>query len=107
MINISSRRLTQWMSRFFVLALLVGLFQMTVLANFSLANPLSTLRLGSEGDAVGQLQTQLQTLGYFDTEINGIYNESTQVAVQAFQRDHNMRADGIAGAETQQQLASH
>ncbi len=106
MIDISSRRRLQWMSRFVILSLLVGLFQLTVAVTPTLASTLSTLQLGSEGEAVEQLQTQLQTLGYLDSEINGVYNHSTQLAVQAFQRDRNMLwADGIAGEETQRQLA--
>lgn len=103
MINLSSRQLPQWISHVFIAILLIGLLQTAVTVNPVLAST-NTLRLGSQGDAVEQLQTQLRTLGYFKAEINGVYNESTELAVQAFQRDRNIRVDGIAGVETQQQL---
>ncbi len=106
MTNISSLRPPKWISYVLILTLLVGLFQMAVAVNPVLASTSNILRLGSEGEVVEQLQTQLQTLGYFEAEIDGIYNKSTQLAVQAFQRDRNLRADGIAGTDTQRQLAS-
>ncbi len=103
MINLSSRRLSRWIARVLVVTLLVSLFQITVAVSPVLAST-NTLQLGSKGDVVAQLQTQLRTLGYFEAEIDGIYNKSTQLAVQAFQRDRNIQADGIAGIDTQRQL---
>ncbi|MFG6094534.1 transporter substrate-binding domain-containing protein [Leptothoe sp. ISB3NOV94-8A] len=103
MINISSLRLPRWGSHLLIVTLLIGLAQLA--AQPALANTLNTLRLGSEGTAVEQLQTRLHTLGYFEAEIDGSYNKSTQLAVKAFQRDRNLQPDGIAGTETQRQLA--
>lgn len=65
----------------------------------------SVLRPGNHGPAVGELQTRLAGLGY--TDINGSplaadndFGPSTKAAVEAFQRDHNLKADGIAGPDT-------
>lgn len=63
------------------------------------------LRSGNRGPAVGELQTRLADLGY--TGINGKpltadndFGPSTKAAVEAFQRDHNLKADGVAGSDT-------
>ncbi|MEO1590375.1 MAG: transporter substrate-binding domain-containing protein [Cyanobacteria bacterium J06632_22] len=63
------------------------------------------LQPGSEGAAVETLQSQLQQRGYFDSEITGLYDDDTQLAVQSFQRDMGLQADGIAGVATQEELA--
>ncbi len=62
------------------------------------------LQPGDEGSAVEMLQTQLQQQGYFDSEITGVYDTETWLAVQTYQVDSGLDADGIAGAETQQRL---
>ena len=59
-----------------------------------------TLKIGSKGDAVKELQTLL-TL-YPD----GIFGELTKEAVLAFQRANNLVADGIVGAKTWTALES-
>ncbi len=64
----------------------------------------SSLRLGNQGASVEQLQTQLRSLGYLDSEITGVYDELTRQAIQTFQQDRGLPADGIAGVETQRQL---
>jgi len=66
----------------------------------------SSLRLGNKGDAVRQLQTQLHTLGYLRGKPDGSYGTVTQQAVAAFQRASKLKADGVAGAATQQALSS-
>ncbi len=102
MINLLSRRLPQWMLRILTITVLIGLFQLTTPSS-AWAN--ASLQLGSKGATVEQLQTRLRTLGYFDAEIDGVYSETTRLAVKAFQKDRSLPADGIAGAETQRQLA--
>jgi putative chitinase len=57
------------------------------------------LGLGSEGDAVTTLQTKLRAAGYPVT-IDGQYDEQTELAVQHFQAQNNLPADGIAGPIT-------
>ncbi len=105
MINISLPRPSQWLSRLcFITVLVLGcsLLQGLCLSPSALASP---LRFGSEGAAVEQLQTQLRSLGYLDSDVNGIYDDLTRQAIQTFQLDLGLPADGIAGDKTQQQLA--
>lgn len=52
----------------------------------SLAPVRSTLRLGSQGAEVAELQTILQFLGFYLGRVDGVFSESTQQAVQRFQQ---------------------
>ena len=55
---------------------------------------------GSTGPRVGQLQRGLAELGYEVGTIDGEYGPSTAEAIEAFQTDAGLDADGIAGAAT-------
>jgi len=66
---------------------------------------LAVLQPGSEGPAVETLQTQLQQQGYFDGDVTGQYDDDTLLAVQQFQSEAGLLADGIAGTETQERLS--
>ena len=61
-----------------------------------------TLRYGSEGDAVKELQEDLTALGYPLPAygIDGEFGSETKKAVEAFQRDHELTVTGIADAKT-------
>jgi peptidoglycan hydrolase-like protein with peptidoglycan-binding domain len=59
------------------------------------------LKLGSTGDDVKILQTQLKELGYYDSVIDGQYGPTTRNAVLKFQQDQGLVANGIAGTQTQ------
>ena len=59
-----------------------------------------TLRRGSKGAAVTQLQQALKNLGFYTMKIDGIYGKGTQAAVKAYQRKNGLVADGIAGPKT-------
>lgn len=63
-----------------------------------------TLRLGSQGEAVAELQAILKLLGYYAGTVDGTYQESTATAVSAFQQAAGLQPDGIAGAETWNRL---
>lgn len=65
-----------------------------------------TLRSGSEGQAVRQLQQRLKDLGYYSGSVDGKYGAGTVSAVQSFQGANNLSADGIAGRSTQAKLYS-
>lgn len=58
------------------------------------------LRVGSIGPEVMDLQKRLQELGYYDGVIDGKYYAGTEAAVLAFQAQHQLAADGMAGAMT-------
>lgn len=56
---------------------------------------------GTYAYAVLTLQARLKELGYQDGKPDGIYGDGTVEAVKAFQRKAGLKADGIAGVETQ------
>lgn len=63
--------------------------------------PFDTMKKGSEGDDVFWLQSKLKELGYYKGAFaTGSYLDGTVKAVKAFQKDHGILADGIAGEET-------
>lgn len=61
---------------------------------------------GTRGVAVLSLQARLVELGYYSITPDGIYNSDDISAVRAFQNKNGLKADGIAGLETQQILFS-
>ena len=59
-----------------------------------------TLRPGSRGALVSALQQALKDLGFYTLSVDGDYGPGTRSSVRAFQRAHNLSADGIAGPMT-------
>ena len=64
----------------------------------------ATLKQGSNGEAVKQLQQRLIELGYLSGSADGDYGSATTDAVKTFQKQAGLTADGIAGANTQKAL---
>ncbi len=64
------------------------------------------LQLGDTGAEVTNLQSQLQTLGYYNGPISGSFGSQTQEALTAFQQAQGLTADGIAGPQVDTALAS-
>ncbi len=62
--------------------------------------PSSTLRVGSNGSAVTNLQNRLRTLGFYNGPVTGYYGRLTESAVRDFQRSRRIQANGIAGPQT-------
>jgi peptidoglycan hydrolase-like protein with peptidoglycan-binding domain len=52
------------------------------------------------GSAIERLQERLQTLGFYDGEIDGIFGAQTQAAVEAAQRNFGLDPDGVVGPAT-------
>jgi peptidoglycan hydrolase-like protein with peptidoglycan-binding domain len=63
----------------------------------------SSLKAGSEGPAVVELQSKLTSLGY-PLESDGSFGPATKEAVESFQRDHQLTPDGIVGSATRRVL---
>lgn len=67
-------------------------------------SPLSTarpnLRVGSEGQAVAELQALLKLLGYYTGAVDGRYSEATADAVSEFQTATGLATDGVVGPAT-------
>lgn len=61
------------------------------------------LTYGSQGAAVKQLQTALNSAGY-GLAVDGIYGAKTQAAVRDYQSKNGLSVDGIAGTKTQSKL---
>ena len=61
---------------------------------------------GTRGQAVERLQNRLMELGYYKCDADGIYDANEITAVRAFQKRNGLKADGIAGLETQVKLYS-
>jgi len=54
--------------------------------------------------AITQVQQQLKELDYYKGEITGSLDENTAEAVKAFQKDHEIKIDGIPGKDTRKAL---
>lgn len=65
-----------------------------------------TIRKGSSGSAVKELQKDLISLGYDvgKTGADGKFGANTLKAVKAFQKDKKLKVDGIVGAKTWEAL---
>lgn len=59
-----------------------------------------TLQVGDRGDLVRAMQEKLIEYGYLEGEADGAYGNQTRMAVEAFQYQHGLSADGIAGRRT-------
>ena len=61
-----------------------------------------TLRKGGKGKWVTYAQTELINKGYScgKTGADGKFGANTEAAVKAFQKDHNLKVDGIIGEDT-------
>ncbi|WP_082232906.1 cell wall hydrolase [Halobacillus massiliensis] len=64
----------------------------------------SILSNGSQGQAVTAAQEQLTKLGYLDVAPTGYFGTLTETAVQQFQQDFNLSADGVLGPQTSYRL---
>lgn len=64
----------------------------------------ATLRVGSSGQDVNELQGRLTYLGYYNGEIDGIFGSKTKGAVTWFQWKFGLKSDGIVGAATKKKL---
>ena len=80
---------------FFVI---IFLFSLPTLAQASLGD--GTLKLGSRGPDVVELQTKLNYVGFNVGIADGIFGSMTQQSVINFQRTYSLMADGIVGPLT-------
>lgn len=63
---------------------------------------MKTIRRGDKGEAVKDLQKKLMILGYQLPRYgaDGSFGNETLAAVKAFQKDHGLNVDGVAGPAT-------
>lgn len=74
------------------------------------AGKAAPLKEGASGEDVRLLQGSLARLGYTDghhgeLHTDGKFGPGTRAAVEAFQRDHHLPADGVAGPRTMEAIA--
>ena len=62
------------------------------------------LKMGARGNITKWLQKRLNKLGFNCGTADGIFGAMTQAAIKAFQRAHNLAADGIVGPKTWSKL---
>lgn len=66
----------------------------------AIGDPPGAMRIGDDNSDVKKLQKALKILGYYDGKLDGDYGSGTTAAVKAYQADHNLEADGVAGRST-------
>lgn len=92
--------MTKIYRRFVCVALAIGI----VATFFMIAQPVSfsatSVKMGSSGGIVTQIQRRLKSWGYYSGAIDGVFGEETRDAVMAFQRKNGATVDGIVGSET-------
>ena len=59
-----------------------------------------TMKNGSTGDDVRELQEALTSIGYYCGTADGLFGNLTAYAVKSFQRDNGLTVDGIVGPAT-------
>ena len=62
------------------------------------------IAFGSWDNEVPRIQQTLQNKGYFNHEVKGFFGNITKNAVMAFQKDCNIKSDGIVGPVTREKL---
>jgi peptidoglycan hydrolase-like protein with peptidoglycan-binding domain len=67
------------------------------------------LKLNDHGAAVGALQSDLAALGYTNPQGKPLpadkdFGRDTKAAVEAFQRDHGLKVDGVVGDKTREAI---
>ncbi|MEH2317021.1 peptidoglycan-binding domain-containing protein [Nostoc sp.] len=63
-----------------------------------------TLKVGSQGERVSELQGALKLLGYYSGAVDGVYSEKTASAVSRFKQAAGLNPDGVVDASTWQRL---
>ncbi|MBG1267423.1 peptidoglycan-binding domain-containing protein [Nostoc sp. WHI] len=63
-----------------------------------------TLKVGSQGERVSELQAALKLLGFYSGVVDGKYSENTASAVSRFKQAAGLNPDGVVDASTWQRL---
>ena len=58
----------------------------------------------SQKEIVTFIQKQLASLGYKPGVADGVYGKKTKTAIEAFQKDHNIKVDGVADRALMEKL---
>lgn len=63
-----------------------------------------TLKVGSQGESVSELQAALKLLGFYSGTVDGNYSNNTATAVSRFKQAVGLNPDGVVDATTWQRL---
>ncbi|MCK0138846.1 L,D-transpeptidase family protein [Aliiroseovarius sp. F47248L] len=66
--------------------------------------PANSLKPGQAGQSVVALRNRLIRMGYLSRSASQSYDATIQIAVQQFQQDHGLTADGVAGSGTMDEI---
>lgn len=66
-----------------------------------------TLRMGSKGNDVRELQNKLNSFGFGVGAVDGIFGPQTQTGVKQFQKANKLAVDGIVGPNTHKALSDY
>ena len=69
--------------------------------------PSAKVRQGASGQNARLVQERLIELGYLKGKADGKFGKESVKALKAFQTKHDLKADGVAGAQTYEALFSH
>ena len=83
-----------------IIRLIASVMALILFASSALAAGYTTLRYRDEGDAVRQMQTALNSLGYSTGGTDGKFGPATEKAVRQFQQNNGLKVDGVAGNAT-------
>lgn len=86
------------------MTLLILFAFLTVFFIAPIAQAATLLKVGSTGEEVKTVQTQLTALGYNPGIIDGIFGTKTKIAVQSFQTASGLVSDGVVGPITRDAL---
>ncbi len=81
-------------------AIPAGLYSEDELAAAGITTSLPTLKKGSKGESVEQMQRALHEMGYHVGSRDGVFGAKTEAALRAFQTDHGLPVDAICGPTT-------
>lgn len=84
--------------------LLVGAYQWKHVSDSVATFSSATLKTGSKGQDVNELQGRLKYLGFFNGKVDGIFGSATQKSVRWFQSEFGMKVDGVVGQKTKNKL---
>lgn len=87
-----------------MLLVLFGAYQWKQMSDTVTTFSNATLKVGSKGQDVNELQGRLKFLGFFNGKVDGIFGTATQKSVKWFQSEFGMKVDGIVGAKTKTKL---
>lgn len=85
-------------NRILILMTTICIFAFTSLA-------CASVQMGMSGSVVQSVQYMLQDTGYLSGSADGDFGPSTEAAVEQFQADHGLTADGVVGSQTMEALS--